>query len=109
MNKNTWVVGSLALLLMTAIQAAEQKRRISFAELDRNGDGRVSVTEANASPKLNRAFATADRDRDDYISEREFQAWIDSLAQEKSTTELASFDTATDDMVRIEPPRPERW
>jgi Ca2+-binding EF-hand superfamily protein len=109
MNKNTWVVGSLALLLMTAIQAADQKRRISFGELDKNSDGRVSVTEANASPKLNRAFAEADRDRDDYISEREFQAWVDGLGQEKQN-QLGSFSTpATDDMVRIEPPKPERW
>ena len=108
MNKKTWVVGSLALLLVTAIHAADQKRRVSFGELDSNGDGRLSVTEANASPKLNRAFATADRDRDDYISEREFQAWVDTLAQEK-TSQLGFFDAATDDMVRIEPPRPERW
>ena len=109
MNKKIWVVGSLALLLMTAIQAAEQKRRVSFGELDKNGDGRVSVIEANASPKLNRAFAEADRDRDDFISEREFQAWVDSLAQEKPNLAGSFADPATDDMVRIEPPRPERW
>ena len=108
MNKKTWVVGSLALLLVTAIHAADQKRRISFGELDKNGDGRVSVTESNASPKLNRAFATADQDRDDYISEREFQTWVDSLAPVK-LNQLGLLDTATDDMVRIEPPRPERW
>jgi Ca2+-binding EF-hand superfamily protein len=109
MNKNTWVVGTLAVLLMTAIQAADQKRRISFGELDKNGDGRVSVTEANVSPKLNRAFAEADRDRDDYISEREFQAWVDSLAQEKPNQAGSFGYLATDDMIRIEPPKPERW
>jgi Ca2+-binding EF-hand superfamily protein len=108
MNNKLWVVGSLALCLVTALHAADEKRRISFGELDKNGDGRVSVTEANASPKLNRAFATADQDRDDYISEREFQTWVDSLAQQK-TSQLGYPDTATDDMLRIEPPRPERW
>jgi Ca2+-binding EF-hand superfamily protein len=107
-NNKALVVGSLALLLVATVHAADQKRRISFSQLDTNGDGRVSVTEASASSKLSRAFATADQDRDDYISEREFQSWVDSLAQEK-TSEFGGPDTATDDMVRIEPPRPERW
>jgi hypothetical protein len=108
MKSRTWVVGTLALLLVTAVHAADQRRRVSFTDLDTDGDGRVSVVEANASPKLSRAFASADQDRDDYISEREFQAWVDSLAQAR-VNQLGGPGTATDEMLRIEPPRPERW
>ena len=109
----TSIVGLLALLAVCSTHATDQRRRVSFAELDKNSDGRVSVTEATASPKLNKAFTAADQDRDDYISEREFQTWVDSLATQKtsqlSASQLSAFETARLDMVRLEPPRAERW
>jgi Ca2+-binding EF-hand superfamily protein len=104
----TSVAGVLALLVVCSTYATDQRRRVSFAELDKNSDGRVSVTEATASPKLNKAFTVADQDHDDYISEREFQTWVDSLATQK-TSQLSAFETARLDMVRLEPPRAERW
>jgi Ca2+-binding EF-hand superfamily protein len=104
----TSVLGLLALLAVCSTHATDQRRRVSFADLDKNSDGRVSVTEATASPKLNKAFAAADRDHDDYISEREFQTWVDSLATE-NTSQVSAFETARLDMVRLEPPRAERW
>jgi Ca2+-binding EF-hand superfamily protein len=103
----TSVAGLLALLAVCSTYAADG-RRVSFEELDKNADGRVSVTEAAASPKLNRAFSSVDQDRDDYISEREFQVWVDGLAAVK-ISQISSFDTAPPDMVRLEPRRTERW
>ena len=107
-NMKTRIVGLLALLAVCSTHATDQRHRVSFAELDKNSDGRVSVTEATASPKLNKAFTVADQDHDDYISEREFQTWVDSLATQK-TSQLSAFETARLDMVRLEPPRAERW
>ena len=104
----TSVVAVLALLVVCSTHATDQRRRVSFGELDKNSDGRVSVTEASASPKLERAFGTVDQDRDDYISEREFQVWVEGLETGK-TSQLDAWDTARLDMVRIEPPRAERW
>ena len=104
----TSIVAVLALLVVCSTHATGQRRRVSFGELDKNSDGRVSVTEASASPKLERAFGTVDQDRDDYISEREFQVWVEGLETGK-TSQLDAWDTARLDMVRIEPPRAERW
>jgi Ca2+-binding EF-hand superfamily protein len=98
---------TLGVLVAASLQAADQRRRVSFAELDRSGDGRISVTEASASATLNRAFSAVDRDRDDYISEQEFQSWIEAQA-DASPQQLVTPGEVGDD-GRIEPPRIQRW
>src|SRR5688572_3162919 len=97
----------IAALVASAAHAADQSRRISFAELDLNRDGRVSVTEANASSKLNRAFPTVDRDRDDYVSEQEFQSWVQEQAGAKPQQLVAPGEVT--DEGSIEAPRIQRW
>jgi hypothetical protein len=97
----------LALLLVGSLQAADQRRHPSFDELDHNSDGRVSMVEASASPQLNPAFAGVDRDHDDYVSEQEFQAWMDTEPDASPQPLLAPGEVGDDG--RIEPPRIQRW
>ena len=44
----------------------------NFKDLDANGDGRVSTTEAQAHAQLNQGFRTADTNGDGYVSQTEF-------------------------------------
>ena len=47
----------------------------NFKDLDANGDGRVSTTEAQSHAQLNEGFRTADANGDGYVSQTEFDAW----------------------------------
>jgi hypothetical protein len=44
----------------------------SFDTLDANKDGRISMPEASADPKLVETFATADKNGDGYLDNSEF-------------------------------------
>lgn len=46
----------------------------SFATLDRNGDGRISRSEAGFDRKLSQTFAELDTDGDGFVSTAEFSA-----------------------------------
>jgi len=44
-----------------------------FDTLDANKDGRISMPEASADPKLVEAFSTADKDGDGYLDKTEYE------------------------------------
>ena len=62
----------------TPIQApkAEAKTAVvsTFESLDKNGDERISRTEAGMDKPLSNIFATADTDGDGYVSKAEYAA-----------------------------------
>lgn len=46
----------------------------TFDALDTNKDGRISMPEATADPRLVETFATADKNGDGYLDNEEFDA-----------------------------------
>lgn len=83
-----WGVGA-AVLLFAAIAAAQQAGELTweqrFAQLDRDGDGRLTPEELRAP----RVFAEMDADADGAVTLAEAQAWVQAqrgaqLAQEQS-------------------------
>ena len=58
----------------------------NFKDLDANGDGRVSTTEAQSHAQLNEGFRTADTNGDGYVSETEFNAWTPSAMPAEPAT-----------------------
>jgi Ca2+-binding EF-hand superfamily protein len=48
----------------------------AFEQLDTNSDGRLSMSEAQAEPKLASKFATFDKQGKGYISKEEYQAYV---------------------------------
>ena len=103
------LVGAMTAVLAVGAVALTQKTTVSFADLDKDGDGRISVTEATAHRKLSRAFPQVDVNRDDYISEREFQDWVDSQsrsADNKSEPQLVEQSRA---QAAIPAPQRTRW
>jgi hypothetical protein len=47
-------------------------RSASFDSLDANKDGRISMAEASADPKLVESFSTADKNGDGYLDRSEY-------------------------------------
>jgi Ca2+-binding EF-hand superfamily protein len=82
--------GLLAMIVTAGAIAASDKPTVSFRDLDADGDGRISVTEAGASRRLIREFTTVDTNRDDYVSEREFAAWVSAQADIDNPHETAA-------------------
>jgi Ca2+-binding EF-hand superfamily protein len=48
----------------------------SFDALDANKDGRISMPEASADPKLVESFSTADKNGDGYLDSSEYEASV---------------------------------
>ena len=46
----------------------------TFDTLDTNKDGRISMPEASADPKLVESFSTADKDGDGYLDSSEYES-----------------------------------
>ena len=46
----------------------------TFDALDTNKDGRISMPEASADPKLVESFSTADKNGDGYLDNTEFES-----------------------------------
>ena len=67
----------------------------TFKDLDANGDGRVSTTEAQSHAQLNEGFRTADTNGDGYVSETEFNAWTPSAMPAEPATPATPSDPAT--------------
>lgn len=85
MHKFVWVAVSACLLAGTTFAdgvdtapAANTKNKVastdSFAALDRNGDRRISRSEAGFDRVLSQTFAEIDTDGDGFVSEAEFAA-----------------------------------
>jgi Ca2+-binding EF-hand superfamily protein len=76
------VIGAVALSLC-ALAWADDKPRVAktkldkatFATLDRNGDNRISRTEAGVDRQLSDAFAYIDTDGDGFISLDEYLSY----------------------------------
>lgn len=82
----TAIVGNACLLATTAAFANgdspnDSKNKIasasSFAALDRNGDHRISRSEAGFDRRLSETFAEIDTDGDGFVSIDEFNAAAD--------------------------------
>lgn len=63
-------LASLGLLAATATPAADAKP--SFESLDKNGDGKISLTEASNHDALFVAFKSLDADKDGELTREEF-------------------------------------
>ncbi|WP_157995217.1 EF-hand domain-containing protein [Peristeroidobacter soli] len=71
------VAGSACLLTATGASADDQKKIATapaFATLDRNGDHRLSRSEAGFDRWLSDTFAELDTDGDGFVSMAEFNA-----------------------------------
>jgi Ca2+-binding EF-hand superfamily protein len=66
----------LVVALLTGASALAQEAKTSFAALDRDKDGMISVTEARADKKISAQFAQADKDQDGFLSRAEFDAIV---------------------------------
>jgi hypothetical protein len=84
---NKLFAAAAALITLAGVSAAADKPRpaapagqtSSFDSLDANKDGRISMPEASADPKLVESFSSADKNGDGYLDNAEF----DSLPSEK--------------------------
>ncbi len=72
------IAGSACLLSAVGARADDAKDKLvaaeSFATLDRNGDGRISRSEAGFDRSLSQTFAELDTDGDGFVSAEEFSA-----------------------------------
>jgi Ca2+-binding EF-hand superfamily protein len=66
----------IVVALLTAAGAGAQEAASSFAALDKDKDGMISVTEASADKKIAAQFATADKNQDGFLSRAEFDAIV---------------------------------
>lgn len=73
-------IGSVALLANASVDAADGRPQAKtastspFATLDRNGDHRISRSEAGFDRLLSQTFAEIDTDGDGFVSPAEFAA-----------------------------------
>ncbi|HZF26680.1 MAG TPA: hypothetical protein VEZ88_10510 [Steroidobacteraceae bacterium] len=61
-------------LFVSSAPAGAQDATASFAALDKDKDGMISVTEARADKQIAAKFAAADKDQDGFLSRAEFDA-----------------------------------
>lgn len=54
--------------------ASYDTSNVAFRKLDKNGDGRISRSEAAADPRVAAAFSAADHDNDGFLTEEEFKS-----------------------------------
>ncbi|GFE81125.1 hypothetical protein GCM10011487_31250 [Steroidobacter agaridevorans] len=70
------LAGSACLLATAGVFANDAKDKVavsgSFATFDRNGDNRISRSEAGFDRKLSETFAELDTDGDGFVSAAEF-------------------------------------
>jgi Ca2+-binding EF-hand superfamily protein len=82
MNIRLLAVAIVALIPLAGIAAdktkptskAETMQGASFDTLDANKDGRISMPEASADPKLVESFSTADKNGDGYLDSSEYES-----------------------------------
>jgi EF hand domain-containing protein len=79
---NKLLAAAIALIPLAGIAAEGQKKPPAtpagqsgtFDSYDANKDGRISMPEAAADPKLVETFSTADKNGDGYLDNAEFDA-----------------------------------
>jgi hypothetical protein len=77
---NKLLATAIALIPLAGLAAEGQKTKpaqsggenLSFDTLDANKDGRISMPEASADPKLVETFSTADKNGDGYLDSSEY-------------------------------------
>jgi Ca2+-binding EF-hand superfamily protein len=80
MKTRLFATAVAALIPLAAVAAdktqpaakAETSQGVSFDSLDANKDGRISMPEASADPKLVEAFSAADKNGDGYLDNAEY-------------------------------------
>ena len=80
--KKIFIAAAVAALIPLAGAAAEGAKQPatpagqsgSFDMLDANKDGRISMPEASADPKLVESFSSADKNGDGYLDNAEYDA-----------------------------------
>jgi Ca2+-binding EF-hand superfamily protein len=81
--KSKLLAAAVVALLPLAVPAADKTRPTtkpeaaqagSFDTLDANKDGRISMPEASADPKLVESFSTADKNGDGYLDSAEYES-----------------------------------
>ena len=79
--KITLLAAVVALIPLAVIAADKTKasrpeatQGMSFDTLDANKDGRISMPEASADPKLVETFSAADKNGDGYLDSAEYQS-----------------------------------
>lgn len=77
--KKTLIAAAAALIPLAGAAADDQKppatpagQSGSFDTLDSNKDGRISMPEASADPKLVESFSSADKNGDGYLDNAEY-------------------------------------
>jgi hypothetical protein len=65
----------------TSTNSSTAGESASFDTLDANKDGRISMPEASADPKLVESFSTADKDGDGYLDAEEYSNSMRSRPQ----------------------------
>jgi hypothetical protein len=74
----TALVLTLAMTAALPVGAAEVKVK-DFRTLDVDKDGRVSGGEAQSENSLSEMFQQADANRDGFLNEAEYSAWLKTL------------------------------
>ena len=81
--KTRLLAAAVALIPLTGLAAegkakpmpnSETGQSASFDTLDANKDGRISMPEASADPKLVETFSTADKNGDGYLDSSEYES-----------------------------------
>ena len=80
MKKALFAAAAFAMIPLAGFAAEGQKQPPatpsaqsgSFDTLDANKDGRISMPEASADPKLVESFSTADKNGDGYLDNAEY-------------------------------------
>lgn len=66
---------TLACVFAVAAQAAQTDKQAMFESLDKNGDGKISVSEASDNDSLFVAFKNLDKNRDGALTREEFNGY----------------------------------
>ena len=76
---NRLLATAIALIPLAGLAAEGQKAKtagetgLTFDTLDANKDGRISLPEASADPKLVETFSSADKNGDGYLDKPEYE------------------------------------
>ena len=77
--RKTLIAAAIALIPLAGVSAEGSKQPAtpagqsgSFDTLDANKDGRISMPEASADPKLVESFSSADKNGDGYLDNAEY-------------------------------------